>query len=145
MIPFQVITIQSIAFLKEQQNHGGAPEASLLLLRIQKSSMALLNSSVGVSLTASRIAFFQELLHASGTGAWSHLLPGNPPLFKIPENQGSEFAQRLPVFNSIFFSFLQDMDSSCKVFKCVDLFWSVLRSGGELILLYKWDRSELTI
>lgn len=103
MIPFQVITIQSIAFLKEQQNHGGAPEASLLLLRIQKSSTVLLNNSVGVSLTASRIAFFQELLHASGAGAWSHLLPGNPPLFKIPENQGNEFAQQLPVFNSILF------------------------------------------
>lgn len=109
MIPFQVITIQSIAFLKEQQNHGGAPEASLLLWRIQKSSMALLNSSVGVSLTASRIAFFQELLHASGTAAWSHLLPGNPPLFEIPENQGNEFAQQLSVqFYSFFFFFSGD-------------------------------------
>lgn len=65
--------------------------------------MALLNNSVGVSLTASTVAFFQELLHASGTGAWSHLLPGSPPLFKVQEDQGNEFAQQLPVFNSILF------------------------------------------
>lgn len=46
---------------------------------------------------------------------------------------------------SVLFFFLQELCSSCKVFKCVDLFWSVLRSGGEQILLYKWDRSELMI
>lgn len=57
--------------------------------------------------------------------------------------EGNEFPQQLPVFNSILF--FQEMGSSCKVFKCVDLLWSVLRSGEEQILLYKWDRSELMI
>lgn len=142
MIPFQVITIQSIAFLKEQQNHRRSSRG-ILLLRIQKHSVALLNNSVGVSLAASRLAFFQELLHASGTGAWSHLLPGNPTLFKVWENQGNEFAQQLPVFNAVLF--LQEVGSSCEVFKYVDLFWAVLGSGGEQILWYKWDRSELMI
>lgn len=78
-----------------------------------------------------------------GTGEWSHLLPGNPPLFKVRENQGNESAQKLPVFNSVLFS--QEMGSSYKVFKCIYLSWSVLRSGGEQILWYKWDGSELTI
>lgn len=104
--------------------------------------MALLNNSVGVSLAASRLAFFQELLHASGAGAWSHLLPGSPTLFKVQENHGNEFAQQLPVFNSILFftgGWLKLQSVS------VDLFWSVFMSGGEQILRYKWDRSELMI
>lgn len=47
------------------------------------------------------------------------------------------------MFNAVLF--LQEVGSSCKVFKYVDLFWAVLGSGGEQILWYKWDRSELMI
>lgn len=115
MIPFQVITIQSIAFLKEQQNHRRSSRGVASFVEDPKTQHGIVKQLSGcVSLTASRIAFFQELLHASGTGAWSHLLPENPPLFKVRENQGNESAQQLPVFNPVLF--LQEMGSSCKVF-----------------------------
>lgn len=67
----------------------------------------------------------------------------NPPLFRVRENQGNESAQKLPVFSSVLF--LQEFGTSFKMFRNVGLSWSVLRSGGEKILWYKWDRSELMI
>lgn len=67
--------------------------------------MALLNNPVGVSLTASTVAFFQELLHASGTGAWSHLLPGNPPPFKRTREMNLHSSSQCSI---LFFFFAGD-------------------------------------
>lgn len=50
-------------------------------------------------------------------------------LSKVQENQGNVSVPQLPMFNSILFC--RRWVQVVRCFKCVDLSWSVLRSGGE--------------
>lgn len=144
-----MITIQSIAFLKEQQNHwrtGSATELlrhDFFLLRIPKHSVVLLNNSVG--------------LHLQHPGFHSSRDCSVPQ----PHEPGATCLQKISLFNeckknnemswcssswcSVLFFFLQEMGSGCKGFKCAVLFWSILESGEEWILWQKEDNSELAI
>lgn len=67
MIPFQVITIQSIAFLKEQQTHQRTGPAKELLLSAKelKTQHGVVQQLSESCVIASRTAFTQGLLRDS--------------------------------------------------------------------------------